>query len=379
MLFLHHWPRWTIIILMSLAYFSKVLIFGEMNPNRAWNKGDAYFYHFISNSLIEDGDLDLTNNHGPIPLDQGDFALSQHGYPTAKQSPLMSVIAMPLRLLFGPVGSLWFNILCSMGIVLLLYQLLNIWVSPVSSLLASLIVGLGSVLFRYAFNFSPDVFSCLILLSLIVVTFRQHWYLIGLFAGLAISAKIGNIIVVAPVLGYALWLLRSKHYSESLTILFKMSMVFLLVLAPFLIYNNWLFGSPFTTGYQAILIASQGVNTTISHTSDFNQPIFTGLITLFFNDRNGIAFDNWIILLPFLAGLFFIRKTHFDKLILLLIIIMIQSVFYASYDYQLASSLGNRFLLVSIALMAIPIGWFIEKIKSKSNFLTVGSGSDIQH
>ncbi|MDH7448053.1 glycosyltransferase family 39 protein [Aquimarina sp. 2201CG14-23] len=340
---------------------AKIIAFGEMNSNRLWNKGDAIFYHFMATSLLEDGDLDLSNNNEIVSLNDGHFALSKFGYPTAKQSPLMTIVSLPFRFVFGPVGSLWFNILCSLGIVLILYELLLLWVSDISALIASLLIGLGSVLFRYAFNFSPDVFSCFLVLALLISLLKERWILVGLLAGLAISAKIGNVIVVVPILSFVLFRLPLKNIKTYLLI----GVSFVFAVLPFMIYNNYMFGSPFNTGYHSILtVNNQGTRMVLSHTNDFNLPFMKGLISLLFNTRNGLVIDNVFVVFLAVIGLFFIPKNNRKELFLIFILICIQVIFYSLYDHQLASRLGNRFLLLSIALMAVPISFFIEKIKN---------------
>lgn len=356
-------PRLWIIVVMSLVYLIKVVVFNETSSDRLWNKGDALFYQFIAESLIKDGDLDLSNNHRSLHLyDEGYFALSQYGYPTAKQSPLMSIIALPFRMLIGPVGTLWFNILCSLGILLILYELVLFWVRPAVGVLTVWFVGIVSVLFRYAFNFSPDVFSCFLLLGLILAVFRHSWWWVGLLAGLAISTKIGNAIVVGPILFYLLWDVAPKGIPQIMMSFGKVAVTFLMAILPFGFYNYWLFGNPMTTGYQAILTMNDGVLTTVSHTNDFNIPFFKGLFTLLFNGQNGLVKDNFLLVIPFLIGLWFVPKIGKKRWMLFLMIVLIQMGFYACYDHQLASHLGNRFLLLSIALMAVPISWSLEAL-----------------
>ncbi len=357
-------PRVTIILMLSLLYLVKIVVFDETSPNRFWNKGDAIFYHFIGTSLIEDGDFDLSNNRRGLPLEEGHFALSKYGYPTAKQSPLMTIVSLPLRLIFGPVGTLWFNLICSLGIVLILYELLTRWVTSFSALVGCLLVGVASVLFRYAFNFSPDVFSCLLLLGLLLSTLKQKWIFVGVLAGLAVSAKIGNIIVVIPVLGYALsQLFLKKEFLKNMKTYSQIAISFFFAILPFLVYNNYLFGSPFTTGYQAILIMNEQGAAILSHTNDFNLPFVKGLVSLLFNKHNGLVTDNWLVVSLGLIGMFFYSDKNRKEMVLLLTIVIVQVVFYAFYDHQLASRLGNRFLLVSISLMAVPTSFLIEKIK----------------
>lgn len=356
-------PRFTIILVLSFLYLVKIIAFGETNPNRPWNKGDAIFYHFTAESLLEDGDLDLSNNHGDLSFNDGHFALSKFGYPTVKQSPLMAIVSLPFRFIFGPVSSLWINVFFSLGIILILFELLTIWVSNLSALIASLLVGIGSVLFRYAFNFSPDVFSCFLVLAMLLSMFKKKWVLTGVLTGLTISAKIGNIIVVAPILCYVLFQLPLKQTFKNFKVYITITISFVLSILPFAIYNYYMFGSPFTTGYQAILtINNQGLPTLLSHTNDFNLSFIKGFISLFFNTENGLIKDNLLITPLAIIGMFFLPKKNKKKLILILIIISIQIVFYSLYDHQLASRFGNRFLLVSIALTAVPISLFVEKI-----------------
>ncbi len=367
---INHKPLWIIIVVMSLAYVAKVAVFQETRPDKLWNRGDAIFYQYMGTSLVKDKDLDLSNNHDIMPLYEGHFALSKAGYPTAKQSPLMTIISLPFRWLMGPVGTLWFNIICSLIIILLLYQLLAHWVSPVAACLGSLVVGIGSVLFRYAFNFSPDVFSTLLLIGLLLAAFKKKYLLTSLLAALAISAKIGNIIVVFPIMLYVLWSLRNSTRSEIIKKLAILSITFLLGLLPFMLYNQWLFGSFMENGYQHILYANeQGIPYTHSHTRDFNIPLFQGLGSLLFNMNNGIIKHNIIVVVLMLPGLFFLPKKGHGRLILVGAIALIQLVFYAKYDHQLASHLGNRFLLISIAFMALPVSWFaqwfIDRLKPK--------------
>jgi hypothetical protein len=103
----------------------------------------------------------------------------------------------------------------------------------------------------------------------------------------------------------------------------------------------------------------------VDHTSKFNQPLLEGVYLLLFHPRNGIIPTNLVLLLAFL-GSFRLRRTDSpEKMYLILLICLIQFIFYAKYDEWFMSLFSNRFLMTFIALSSVFTSNYLNYLSQK--------------
>ncbi len=287
----------------------------------------------------------------------------------------MPIITLPFYSLFGSYGLLFFNLLNSTFIILLIFNINRLFFNQYISCITAAVYAATTLFLNYTYNYSPDIFAANLFLGALYLIFVNRIYLgVGLL-GLSIFAKISNLLPAAAVLGYLIWTLiktdlRGCEYprSENRSIrIMLLLIVFLGSLIPFAYTNYYLFGSPFTTGYQKTAIAGKAPGEIVvsNHVDKFNQSLFKGSVQLLFHPKKGIVPTNPVLVLAFF-GLFLIKKhPHVSKLLLLLSIGLIQFCFFARYDEWYTSHFSNRFLMVLIALSSVFASLFGVWVKNR--------------
>lgn len=100
-------------------------------------KGDSYYYRAMIISLLHDGDLLLANNIAVDPLD-GQLALGTHGL-VPKHPVIMPLVSLPFYALLGNDGLLLFNVLQTIILMLLIFQLNRLFCSDILALITTVI------------------------------------------------------------------------------------------------------------------------------------------------------------------------------------------------------------------------------------------------
>ena len=317
-------------------------------------KGDSYYYRAMIISLLHDGDLLLANNIAVNPLD-GQLALGTLGL-VPKHPVIMPLVSLPFYALLGDAGLLLFNVLQTIILMLLIFQLNRLFCSDILALITTVIYATATLFLDYTYNYSSDIFSTLLVVGGLYCVFKQKVYAGAALLGLAVFAKTPNIPLVGVILAYAalvIWRTPGARGNRLRTIV-VMTAIFLLMLVPFAYTNYLLFGSPLTTGYQRAAVA--GANDQIiidDHVNKFNQPFVQGISQTLFDAHNGILPTNPILLLA-AVGLASLKTSKYkSQLALILLLCLIQLVFFATYDDWRASHFSNRFLMTFVALSSV--------------------------
>ncbi len=133
---------------------------------RPYLQGDCQYYFYAAVSLFEDRDVDLTNNlPAPLSRHSDDVSLDRKGRLVPKHPIWMAVFALPFVVAFGAPGALFFNLTQLLLLLFLVFRFTRRFASPWASALATAATGVLSILPHYVWNFSPDVFSCLLLVA----------------------------------------------------------------------------------------------------------------------------------------------------------------------------------------------------------------------
>jgi hypothetical protein len=186
-----------------------------------------------------------------------------------KHSYLMPVFSTPLFVVFGIDGLLVFNaVVLTLGLWLG-YLLAARYVAAIPAALVTLVVA-GTPLVEFmTYAYSHDVFySTLVAASLLcVATGRDRSA--GLLAGLALFAKVTNVLVLVPMtLAIAGFAWRR---------LLRIAALAAVPVAVFLAANAWMYGSPLTTSYNRMLTVVEGKQQVESVGASFDTPILDGL------------------------------------------------------------------------------------------------------
>ena len=372
---MHRLPdrSWTLIILLYLCLIYLPLIISRSDSAESIITGDSYYYRAVIDSLIQDGDLLLANNIPADPLN-GQLALGKEGL-VPKHPILLSLVSMPFYLLAGTPGLLLFNIFDCMILIVLLFKLNCLFYNRIIAFITTILYATGTLFFDYAYGYSPDIFSTVLLLAGLYLVLRGRFYVSAVLLGLSIFAKLPNALLVGVILLYVGFVIQrgdarnsdvKERFRKKVVVAITTLVIFMIALAPFAYTNYILFGSPFVTGYQRAAIAgADGKVLLFTQTSKFDQPLLKGIFLSLFDPRNGVIPTNPVLILAF-SGVFWIKRIKpQDKTYLILLLCLIQFIFFAKYDEWYMSLFSNRFLMTFIALSSVFTGNFLNYLSFK--------------
>ncbi len=326
-------------------------------------RGDCIYYYETAVSLIRDGDLDLSNQFRDRPLTRfsDQFAFTTDLRPVPKHPIPMAIASAPLIGLFGPPGALVFNLLQLAVLLAVLYSLAARVATAAAAAGAVVLTGVFSVLPHYVYNYSPDVFSSLLLaaglLALPSAGDRHRFartIVAGLLTGVAIVSKYALFLFGPGMLA----LLQKPRLRQVLAL----GLGAAIPLAAFMALNAHLFGSPFTTPYDRLAsISPDGRFHFYSQRSSFTLNPLEGAYGQLFERVHGLLFSSPITL-PSLVGLFLFSRR--DRVLAWYLgpSSLALFLFYSTYDQWNASHYGNRFLMPLVVLAAIPLAVLLDKI-----------------
>ena len=332
--------------------------------------GDCPYYAQTAISILVDHDLDLRNQlKGGLAPHQRQVALGARGEWYPKHPILMPLATIPLLPFFGMNAFLIFNVgvLVAFGIVLC--ELGALAARPAAAVIGSLATILGSFLILYDYNYSPDLFACLLLAISILAMFKGRDGVAGLLAGLAVFARTSNVFLLPILLAYVAWKRRFKG-----AILFA-ALAALPILAQGAL-NAAMFGSPLVSPYTRILSIEDGQTVLRSHMADFDNPLWDGIRGQIFDHEKGLLFTAPILLATLPGFVLWLRRAR-DEALLCFIVGEFLFLLFSRYRWWPTSHEGNRFLIPLVALSAPAIacaaGWVIDRFARRAGAAPGGS------
>jgi hypothetical protein len=333
--------------------------------------GDSGIYAAAAHSLVHDRDLDLLNQCQPgkqslaeaLPELEGElggeFGLAAGGYLTIKQSPVFPAAAAPAYALFGLPGLLLVNLAVLTALLAVMAGLAGGTTAARAAVLAGFVL---SPLPQFAFNFSPDLFLCLLVAGSVLAARAGRPTLAGGLAGLTVSTKLYVAALVLPV-PLVVWFAAVDGQRVSALVRFGLGGV--LGLGPGMAFNTWLFGAPWVTGYERQLLVTGGVVGLADHSSRFTVPPLVGLRELLFHPDLGLwptmpAWFFWplglVVLLPRFAP-----AAGRAWVLAAVGVIGLNLAVFACYDGSLAGQVrANRYLFPAVvfglAVLAAAVG-----------------------
>ena len=365
------WNWWLFAVLVGLGQ-SFVIIRGWQTDPQGYLFGDSGLYAAATDSLLRDGDLDLLNQCYPqyASLDaarfdpelqgdhSGEFGLSAWGTMTLKQSPVLSIAALPFYGLLGRVGFLVFNV-----VMLNLLLVLTVYLGG-NGHAARIIVALGFLttpLREYAYNFSPDLFLVALMIGSLVAARSGRVFTAGVLAGIAVSTKIYVVAILLPV---PVLILVGQRSLRSLGFHVGGGILGLL---PALIMNTWLFGAPWVTGYERQLKIENGVIGLADHTSRFTVPFVEGMTQLLFDARVGMVPTAPLWCLWPIAAVVLLRVRESLAWVLATVgMIGMNFAVFACYDGWNGSVVGNRYLFPALMAGLALIGASVDQVINRA-------------
>jgi len=299
------------LLLALLAGWLVVALHGREFRSGAFLVGDCPYYASATVSFQHDGDLDLQNQlRGGLAVHQRQVALGQAGQWYPKHPVLMSIVALPFYAAFGTAGFLLFNGLMMALLVVILWAICRLYVSPGTATAAVALVVGGSFLRAYLYNFSPDLFSTVLVLAGVLLILKRRCFSGGVALGISVLAKVTNLFVSLVVLSI-LCLRRPR------TGALRTGAGLLPGVAAWMLLNLAMFGAPTTTGYDRTIVLQGDTLVTVSHRGFFDLPLLEGVRGQLLDPRVGILTTSPLLLLalPGLIPLF--RRYRWDGLLFL--------------------------------------------------------------
>lgn len=361
----HAVPLLLIALVLCLVYLPYVLSELHDRKGRSFIKGDCYYYRAAIISLLEDGDLVINNNVPENKHLKGQLALGKDDRLdrlVPKHPILMPIVSLPFYAVFGNIGLLVFNVAQVIALMGVVYLINARFFDTATSVAASLLFGTATLFLNYSYNYSPDVFSSLLFLAGVYFALGRRHLWSAVFLGLSVFAKLANLPLVGVVgLYVAFDVLREGWDGRALRRLAAFGGVLALSLAPLLVTQELLYGSPWTNGYQRA-ITETGFD---DHVDKFNQPFFEGFFRLLFHDPKGLVVTNPVLVVSALGALGILRSPHRMQLLFLAALCLAQLAFFAPYDEWSHSHFSNRFLMITVALSSVFAGLAIFEARRR--------------
>jgi Glycosyltransferase family 87 len=345
------------LLLAGLAVAFFLGIWGRPVRSGEFLIGDCPYYASTAVSLWVDGDLDLRNQlRGGLEVHQRQVALGRRGEWFPKHPILMPVFSIPFYALFGVAGFLLFNVLDLglLGIVIWLFC--RRYVSGALATLATTGILGGTFLRAYVYNYSPDVFSTLLFMGGLYLLLRGRPLPAGMLLGLSVMAKITNLFSLSIVAGFLLFGPRRREA-------WRLTAAALPCLLGLALLNAHMFGSPATTGYDRTLVLENGEAVTISHRGFFDLPVLEGIRGQLFAERTGLLSTSPLLLLAVPGFVLLLRRNSWEGL-LFLCLGEFTFLLFSTYRWWATSHYGNRFLMIPVALCAVPLALTLGRMYS---------------
>lgn len=357
----HALPACVVAVFVPTAVFLLVVAAGyDGNP---YLRHDCRYYVAAATSIASDGDLDLANQlWQPWRVHDTHIALDRQGRFVPKHPLWMPLAALPLLLAFGDPGALVFNIIQLAVLCALAFVLARRIAPPWAAAASVCLTGTLSFLPHYAWNFSPDVFTAVLLLASLAAlppdraaNAGRH-LLAGGLLGLAMTAK-----PTFALAALALPLLIGRPWR-------RCALAFVIgALLPVTVWfglNFHLFGDPFVTPYDRIVHFTPTGIELHSNREDFTEPLWRGARDQLIRPGKGLLPTSPITVLSFLLLPFLWRRDRRWASYVLLTSATIY-LFYSSYAQWVTSHWGNRFLMPVVVLGVLPLAAALDRMISR--------------
>ena len=315
--------------------------------------GDCPYYAQTAISIILDHDLDLRNQlKGGLEPHQKQISLGARGEWYPKHPILMPLLTVPLVPQFRMNAFLIFNVIVLTALAAVLFDLCCLAVPPAAAAAGTLATIFGSFLILYDYNYSPDLFACLLLALAVSTLFKRRFMLSGLLAGLAVFARTSNLFLLPLLFAWALWKGRFK----------RAALFAVCAAAPLLAQaglNAMMFGSPLVSPYARIITLDAGRIVLHSHMSDFGNPFWDGVRDQLLDPEKGLIRTAPVLFIAIPGWVVWFRRRP-DQALLCFAVGEFLFLLFSRYDYWETSHVGNRFLIPLVALSAPAIACAVE-------------------
>lgn len=329
--------------------------------------GDCPYYRAALLSMVEDGDLDIKNNIHPRQYPASSkVALGVRGSWYPVPSVLMPFAAIPFYLVAQDRGLIAFNLAQLSLLILLIWYGARRYTSTGWATALAFWYAFGTMLRLAAYNFAPDVFSTLLVTAGIVAALCDRRSLAGLLLGLSVWAKWTNCVFLPlPVLAFALKDLGHLGRRGAAMQLLRYAAAAAIPVVALLAMNQHMFGSPFITPYDRVLIEVDGqMVLQDSHRAFFTVPFTSGIAAQLTDRGNGLLVACPPIVLAPLGILLLLWRRARADVILITGACAAQICMFAKYELWSSSSYGPRFHLSVVSLSALLVAPVLQWVST---------------
>jgi hypothetical protein len=293
----------------------------------------------------------------------------------------MPVLTVPFYVMFGINGCLIFNVLISIALMMLIFDLCARHVDRTSAFAATVLTAFPTLFLEYTYSYSLDVFSAFLLILAYSCTVRKKFFLAGFVWSLAVFSRYSDIVTVVGLILF-LFLERDtmKRIRPIPSLIDKARPLFssfigALPIACCSLFSNWLmFGSMFVTSYDRWQHFVNGAPVISTQRNAFSCSLIDRLPTVLANPESGLLIGGPLILVAIAFGTWSFYKNARNEMIMALLISISLLVLFCKYCNAVPGSLGNRYLMPVVALNAIPLGFAIRNSCAAD---TSGSGTKL--
>jgi hypothetical protein len=367
---------WFIFIASLFIYIPYINSFDNYQDCRFYESGDSWWYQQIVVSIVDDGDLDMSNNIDPQIQLGAQLAVSRDGQLVPKHSILMPILSIPFYLIFGTIGTMYFNLLLTMLLNVFIYKLNRVFFEKNIALITTLLFATGTIILNYSYNYLGSLLSVLLLTIGVYLVCNKKYFVAAVILGFACLAKVSNLLWVFVIAFFTVWHIlktdstsdESNNMKQKIITILSLALTLLISLLPLFITNLKLYGGILTTGYDRVASLNENYELYIADgASRFNQSIGDGLQNILFHPSLGMIEANPIIVVSLLGlALIYKRKEKF-WFFMFLMIILGQFLVFAQWDAWYATEFGNRFLFFSIVLLSPFTGHVLSLLLNKKS------------
>lgn len=348
-------------VLLVAALFGGAWLAGHLHPYN-WLEGDGSFYFEVSRGLVEHHTLVQNHIHPRTWYERSlgwnrnldsawsNVALGRDGHTWWPKHPvLMPIVAAPFVFAFGVWGTLLFNFLAFLLVPWLAYRISLEVAARGPSLLVAILLAASPVLTFQTLEFSNDLFYTVLLLGAVLLTLRDKPISGGLLLGTAVFAK-ATMVLLAPAVGLLLLLRRDWRG------LARLSAAAALPTGLALALNAYMFGSPFATGYDRVLVRVNDVLRVHDSAVDFDWAHLGHHLASVLASPHGLLL-RWPVFLLAAAGLLVLAlRRRWGEVALLGLGMVVIVVFHAPFRwYRIAFVLPAIALSVPAAAAALSL------------------------
>lgn len=351
----------------ALAIWALVLVTtdvaAQIQPN-TWLFRDGRFYLNVNENLLLRGSLEdpfaaswyngeLAWNHD-LSADFSNVALGARGEHYHFRPWLLPILSTPLYFALGLLGVLLFNLLTYCVIAAGSYRFARAWAPPDAAALAAVAMVFASGFRHHAYNYSVDLLLTALFCAGLALLVERRGALAGALVAGAVMIK-PTTLLYAPALALILWERR-----DTLT-LKRAILGGTGVLALFACANTYMFGRPWWTGYNRVVVTVGGEPGVFTDADAFVTPFREGALELF-SGGDGLLWWHGAFALA-LPGLVVLARRA--PRTALGIAAAFAGAFYVFSKFRYHH---DRFMFPAVALLVVPlalgIGWLARRLRA---------------